>query len=80
MIRAHEILQMAEESEMTQYVAANNKFLVRFAQLIAARCAELCEENADTYEHSYTPARAQLCRAASLHCASLIRRSYVDHS
>lgn len=80
MIRAHEILQMAEESGMTQYVAAGNKYLERFAQLLAARCAELCEENAETYEHSHTPARARLSRVASLHCARLIRESYVKQA
>lgn len=33
------ISKFADESDMTQYVAANNKFLERFAVLIVRECA-----------------------------------------
>lgn len=44
--------ELAEESGMTQYVAANNKFLERFAQLIVADCLE----NIEQFDHHITPA------------------------
>lgn len=31
--------ELAEESGMTQYVAANNKYLERFAEMIVKECA-----------------------------------------
>ena len=34
------IKELAEESGMTQYVAANNKYLERFAELLIKKCAE----------------------------------------
>lgn len=39
--------QLANDSGMTQYVAANNKFLERFAQLVVAECAQVCLETAE---------------------------------
>ena len=36
------IEEMAEESGMTQYVAANNKYLERFAQLVIEECISAC--------------------------------------
>jgi len=33
------IQKLAEESGMTQYVAANNKYLERFAELLIKECA-----------------------------------------
>ncbi len=35
------IMELAEESGMTQYVAAHNKFLERFAKMIVADCSEI---------------------------------------
>ena len=35
------IRELAEQSGMTQYVAAHNKYLERFAELIVRECAEL---------------------------------------
>ena len=35
------IKELAEESGMTQYVAVNNKYLERFAELIVRECADL---------------------------------------
>ena len=39
------ILRIAEESGMTQYVAANNKFLERFAHQIIAECLNVIHTN-----------------------------------
>lgn len=36
------IEELAEESGMTQYVAANNKYLERFAQLVMEECISAC--------------------------------------
>ena len=35
------IKELAEESGMTQYVATNNKYLERFAELIVRECADV---------------------------------------
>jgi hypothetical protein len=43
------ILRIAEESGMTQYVAANNKFLERFAHQIIEECK--LAVNKDYYRH-----------------------------
>jgi hypothetical protein len=37
------IKELAEESGMTQYVATNNKYLERFAELIVRECADYAE-------------------------------------
>ena len=39
--------ELAKESGMTQYVAANNKYLMRFAALVALECGDLVVEGAD---------------------------------
>jgi hypothetical protein len=36
------IQELAEESGMTQYVASNNKYLERFAELIVKECIMVC--------------------------------------
>lgn len=43
------LIEFAEESGMTQYVAAHNKSLERFAHLIIKECMTICEsvENDD---------------------------------
>jgi hypothetical protein len=35
------IHKLAEDSGMTEYVAANNKYLERFAELIVQECAQV---------------------------------------
>lgn len=51
-----EIISMAEESGMTQYVAAHNKYLQRFATLVAQRereaCAEICDSHAQHFNRN----------------------------
>ncbi len=37
----HRLAALAEESGMTQYVAANNKYLERFAELVAQECTNV---------------------------------------
>ena len=37
------IQELAEESGMTQYVAAHNKYLERFAELIVQECLTKCD-------------------------------------
>ncbi len=44
------IKELAEESGMTQYVAANNKYLERFAELIIKECMRMCDVAAVGYE------------------------------
>jgi hypothetical protein len=44
------IQELAEESGMTQYVAANNKYLERFAELIVAECARIARATPCPYE------------------------------
>ena len=38
------IKELAEQSEITQYVAAHNKYLERFAKLIVRECVGLVNE------------------------------------
>lgn len=40
----NKIEELAEESGMTQYVAANNKFLERFAKMVAEECTTKCSK------------------------------------
>jgi hypothetical protein len=56
------IQELAEESGMTQYVAANNKYLERFAELMVKECAEyvqfyykdhMCEVIAHDMKHHF---------------------------
>lgn len=51
-----EIIRMAEESGMTQYVAAHNKYLERFAALVAQHereaCAEICDSHAKHFNRN----------------------------
>lgn len=44
-----QIEKFAEDSGMTQYVAANNKFLGRFAELIVEECVNLMENQKEHY-------------------------------
>lgn len=48
----------------------------RFAEAIAQECAQVCEQNAATYQYSFTPAKAQASRVASEHCGRLIRAAF----
>ncbi len=42
--------KLAEESGITQYVAANNKYLERFAEMIIKECIGQCEGYGSTDE------------------------------
>jgi hypothetical protein len=39
-----QLTKLAEESGMTQYVAANNKYLERYGRSIVQKCMDICEQ------------------------------------
>jgi hypothetical protein len=49
------ILELAEESGMTQYVAANNKYLERFAEAIVKEMCGMMEQAEDDAYHCFEP-------------------------
>lgn len=50
--------------------------LEKLVRLVAEQCAEICKDNGNTYEYSHTPARAQLAKSTSDHCATLIKHKF----
>lgn len=43
------IKELSEESGITQYIAANNKYLERFAELIIKECCSTVNENSERF-------------------------------
>jgi hypothetical protein len=48
----------------------------KFAELIVAECASICEINGQTYKYSFTPAKAQLAESTSNHCGLMIKEHF----
>jgi hypothetical protein len=48
----------------------------KFAEMLIRRCAKICEDNAATYKHSFTPAKAAIAHNTAIHCALLIKRTF----
>jgi len=47
-----------------------------FAKLIVQECVNICEVNGDTYQYSYTPAKARLANSTSKYCGMLIKKHF----
>lgn len=64
---AEEVAKMAEKSGMTQYIATDNEVLIRFAQEVARKCANIAYNDKDgefaamdiLYEFDVDSARTQ---------------------
>ncbi len=46
----------------------------KFAELIVAECASICE--LQSYKHSFTPAKARLAESTSVYCGTLIKKHF----
>jgi len=48
----------------------------KFAELIVRECAHICEANGETYQYSFTPAKALLAGSTSVYCGTLIKKYF----
>lgn len=48
----------------------------KLVELVVKECANICLNNAATYQYSFTPARAQLAESTSKYCALLIKEHF----
>ncbi len=48
----------------------------KFAELLIQECASICEINGQTYQYSFTPAKARLAESTSNHCATMIKEHF----
>jgi hypothetical protein len=67
MPQAYELVRERNNGYFTQEL-----LLECMAELVMKECASICRENGDTYEHSFTPAKARLAKSTSYWCAKLI--------
>ena len=67
-----QIEMLAEESGMTQYVAKNNKFLERFAELIIEACVEECEKK-NPHPDQWSDMSEYTEKRVALACAQAIK-------
>ena len=72
--RIREMAKHYAQSNMLGHWKEND--IESFARLIIEECAKVCDKNAETYEYSFTPARARLAKSTSLHCSNLIRAHF----
>ena len=59
--------------EMDEY---QQQAVERLVQAVVKECANICLNNAATYQYSFTPARAQLAESTSKYCALLIKEHF----
>ena len=50
--------------------------LEKFIESIILECASVCEQNGESYKHSFTPAKAAVAESTSVFCSDLIKRYF----
>lgn len=71
-VRSKEPNKLWEDGHVDWHSLFNRKL----AELIIKECAFICNENAETYQYSYTPAKAALAKSTSEHCSYLIKQHF----
>lgn len=82
-MKIERIIELAEKAGAFPVGSgADNSFgfreraLERFARMIAAECASICEVNGESYQYSFTASKAHLAESTSMHCSRLIKREF----